>query len=165
MAGHRWENRPCSACGKRKGPRQKLAKYCATCQRKLNKERARIAHGHYLERTYGITIDEYDAIKAAQGGVCFVCRRATGASKRLAVDHDHRLQGREAVRGILCSPCNRLLGHLRDDPVIIARLGQYLAEPPARIVLGVESEHGVQKRVVRRGRRVRQPGAGAQRSG
>lgn len=157
------QNKHCRRCGKRKGPRQATGKYCATCQRTLNRQRARAAHGRYLERTYGITIDEYDAIKTAQGGCCYICRRASGASKRLAVDHDHNLRGREAVRGILCSTCNRLLGHLRDDPGAVARITQYLAVPPARAVLGIESGHGdtIPQPVVRRGRRVRQPRASA----
>ena len=162
MAGQRWKNKPCQQCGKRKSPKQALDRYCATCDRLISKERARAAYGKYLERTYGITIDEYEAIKAAQGGVCFICRRANGRSRRLSTDHDHRLSGRESVRGCLCRPCNSLLGHLRDDPDAVARILVYLAEPPARVVLGIESGYGLRitKRVVRRGRRVRQPGTG-----
>ena len=159
---NRWQAEPCQRCGKRKGPRQAADRYCATCQRALKKQRARAAHGRYLERTYGITIDEYDAIKTAQGGVCYICRRATGPAKRLAVDHDHRLTGRAAVRGILCWSCNQLLGYLRDDTQAAARIAQYLATPPAWAVLGIDSKggSGIKKRVVRGGRRVRQPRTG-----
>lgn len=157
--GTRWQDKPCQRCGKRKGPNQALGKHCATCCRQLARERSRAAHDCYLRRTYGITAAEYDAIKAAQGGVCYICRRANGASRRLSVDHDHALRGRESVRGLLCRPCNDLLGHLRDDLEAAARIGQYLTVPPAWAVLWIESERGsgIQDRVVRRGRRVRQP--------
>ena len=41
-----------------------------------------------VERTYGLTAEQYDALLARQGGRCAICR-ARPKSKRLAVDHDH----------------------------------------------------------------------------
>jgi len=64
-------------------------------------------------RTYGITLEEYEAIKEAQGGVCYLCQRAKGISAPLQVDHDHALSGRESVRGLLCGRCNNRLGGQR----------------------------------------------------
>lgn len=69
-----------------------------------------------------------------QGGACAICRRATGKTRRLAVDHDHQ-SGQ--VRGLLCKPCNRLLGHARDDVEFFERAGDYLSEPPA-VLAGVD---------------------------
>lgn len=40
------------------------------------------------------------------------------------------------VRGMLCATCNRILGHFRDDPVALFRLGLYLIDPPARHIFG-----------------------------
>ncbi len=56
------------------------------------------------------------------------------------MDHDHAKQAagvpvRECVRGILCSTCNRYLGHIGDDPAVGIRLAMYLIDPPAPKVL------------------------------
>jgi Recombination endonuclease VII len=91
-----------------------------------SKQRARERH---VLRTYGVTPDMHAALAEYQGGRCWGCRRATGASKALAVDHDHRTG---EVRMLLCSTCNRLIGHFRDDPVALVRLGLALVEPPSR---------------------------------
>jgi hypothetical protein len=131
MAG-RWDGKPCQGCGRRKTPKRRLEKYCVPCQRLASRDQARVTHGRYLLRTYGITIDEYEAILEAQGGTCYICRRANGRTRRLSVDHDHKLgNGRHAVRGLLCRPCNNLLGHLRDDPAAFDRGKAYLQAPPA----------------------------------
>lgn len=122
---------------------------CTTCHRAVKKTRKRAAHETRTRRTYGITPEEYKALYEAQGGRCYGCKRATGTSKALAVDHDHRsarCQGehppeqgcRKCVRGLLCSTCNRIIGHFRDDPIAFQRLARYLmGETPAREVLGV----------------------------
>lgn len=73
-----------------------------------------------------------------------MCRRAKGIRKRLPVDHDHAccpgpIGCRDCVRGLLCTRCNRLLGHLRDDTTAFQRGIDYLTSPPARAVLGEAS--------------------------
>lgn len=106
---------------------------CASCWRLVVLERSRLAHGLYVERTYGITQVEYDLLYAAQGGRCAICRRAIGKVKRLAVDHDHKTG---KVRGLLCGPCNNMLGLVaRDDPEVFDRAADYLRNPPAYEVL------------------------------
>ena len=57
----------------------------------------------HLKRTYGLTVEEYDAMLAAQGGGCAICGRPPRADISLHVDHDHNTG---AVRGILCFRCN-----------------------------------------------------------
>jgi hypothetical protein len=87
-------------------------------------------HARHILKTYGITADEYQQIYAHQGGRCFICRRAKGTSgRRLAVDHCHAT-GR--VRGLLCRPCNRMLGHGRDSITFFFRAADYLNSPPAQ---------------------------------
>jgi hypothetical protein len=114
---------------------------CATHDREFKRSKKDRSRDSYLRRTYGISEDEYNALKAYQGGRCFICRRATGASKNLAVDHDHRhcpgkTGCRECVRGLLCSTCNqKVLGHLRDDIEAFRRVISYLENPPAQEVL------------------------------
>ena len=90
-----------------------------------------------LLRTYGITIAQYEEIKAVQGGVCPLCLRAKGISAPLQVDHDHNLEvdGRavpSSVRGLLDGRCNNRLGWLEAK---FDRVMDYLQNPPARKVL------------------------------
>lgn len=58
-------------------------------------------------RRYGLTIDEYDALFEAQGGLCAICGEPDVTGRRVAVDHDH-VTGR--VRGLLCGRCNMFVG-------------------------------------------------------
>lgn len=107
---------------------------CATHHRQNKQKKSRAAHEKHLAATYGLTAEEYESIYQYQNGRCFICQRATGARKRLAVDHDHATG---YVRGLLCGTCNRkVVGHLRDDPEAFARGEQYLRSPPAFAVIG-----------------------------
>lgn len=86
------------------------------------------AHETRVEKTYGITGDDYGALLARQGGRCAICR-ARPKSKRLAVDHDHKTG---AVRGLLCSRCNHdLMGAAWDSLAVAVALWHYLNTPPA----------------------------------
>lgn len=109
---------------------------CATHHRAARKRRAADTHGRDVLRRFGLTAEEYARLFAYQGSRCAICRRATGATKRLAVDHDHTCCpgptscGR-CVRGLLCGPCNGMLAHARDDAELFRRAMRYLAEWPA----------------------------------
>lgn len=114
---------------------------CATHHRAVRRGRRAYNHGVHVQDTYSISSEQYWAIYEYQGGRCFICRRATGERRKLAVDHDHACCpgptscGR-CVRGLLCRSCNRsVLGHLRDDPEALQRAIDYLNDPPARKVL------------------------------
>ena len=80
---------------------------------------------------YGVTPIEYRALYRAQGGRCFICRRATGASKRLGVDHNHMTGD---VRVLLCTgslnanTCNRLIAIYNRDSLL--RAVEVLSDPP-----------------------------------
>jgi hypothetical protein len=95
------------------------------------------AHERRVQKVYGLKPGEYGKIYLLQEGVCAICRRATGRTRNLSVDHDHR---NGLVRGLLCRPCNDLLGHLRDDPEAARRIAGYLTLPPAR-KLGIVAVH------------------------
>ena len=84
-----------------------------------------------LLRKYGMTLEQYEAMLAAQGGGCALCgKRPEHYRKSLHVDHEHET-GR--VRGILCAGCNTLLGRLgqcgRD---FLEKMLQYLVSGGAR---------------------------------
>ena len=90
-------------------------------------------------RGHGLTVGQYDAMLAAQGGVCAICRKAetridkaSGRVISLGVDHDHaccpgqRSCG-ECVRGLLCDSCNSGIGRLKDSVEIVTAALAYLA--------------------------------------
>jgi len=126
-------NKPCKGCGSvtRKvtapGPR------CATCHRDRKAALKEASHGRWILKTYGITSEQYEALYEAQGGSCYICQRAKGITKKLAVDHDHATG---FVRGLLCSTCNKILGHFRDDWETSHRVCKYLELPPAWGAIG-----------------------------
>jgi recombination endonuclease VII len=94
-------------------------------------------HDNRVVRVYGLSSGDYDRLYAIQGGKCYICQRATGASKRLAVDHNH-VTGE--VRGLLCKSCNKdVLGHLRHDIEALQRAIDYLVNPPARRLLAASA--------------------------
>jgi hypothetical protein len=68
---------------------------------------------------YGLTPDAFDAMLAAQGGRCYVCRTDAPTAKGWSVDHCHESN---VVRFIACNPCNAALGLINEDPRIAMRL-------------------------------------------
>lgn len=110
---------------------------CLACHRAIVKIRKDLAHEKRVQKIYGLEPGDYQRIYEFQGGKCYICRRATGASRRLSVDHDHKTG---KVRGLLCRPCNDVLGHLRDDPWAVRRALDYLSRPPADH-LGIDAVH------------------------
>jgi hypothetical protein len=128
------EGLPLTRKTKRPGPR------CATHAR-LSKNKASDARWEaHILATYKLTREMYEALYEAQGGRCATCQRATGKTRRLSVDHDHKCcSGRTScgrcVRGLLCRPCNTLLGRARDAIEFFARCIEYLTNPPAQRIL------------------------------
>jgi hypothetical protein len=133
------------AHGKRPAPY--VGPRCSTCHRRRRVALSIAAHARRLLAKFRITVDQYAAIYLAQGGVCYVCRRATGATKRLAVDHDHWIAETlcdhptdegcpQCIRGLACGPCNQdVLGRLGGRPETYERIATALRNPPARKVL------------------------------
>lgn len=83
-----------------------------------------------IKAKYGLTVEQYENILAAQGYKCAICQRDTSqiykSKSRLSVDHDH-ITG--AVRGILCTGCNgRLLPSIGESAETAARLFFYLTK-------------------------------------
>lgn len=75
---------------------------------------------------YGLTVDQFVAMWDAQGGVCLTCPKTlTGGPGGHAIDHCHTTG---KVRGLLCSPCNKALGMVYDNPDTLRRLADYLEQ-------------------------------------
>lgn len=79
----------------------------------------------HLVRKYGVTLADYDAMLAAQGGRCAVCL-TTPETQRYGVFHVDHCHASGAVRGLLCRGCNNVLGVVNDDPAALARAIAYL---------------------------------------
>lgn len=90
---------------------------------------ARVRHGNprrHLSYRYGLTDHERAEMLKEQGGKCLICKTPEDSLTRpLVVDHDHTTG---AVRGLLCSACNTGIGHLKDDPAVVAAALHYLKE-------------------------------------
>lgn len=83
-----------------------------------------------LKHKYGITLADYAAMLAAQGGGCAICGRhdpggrpRTDGTITMAVDHDH-ITGK--LRGLLCRRCNVILGKSEDDVALLSKAIAYL---------------------------------------
>lgn len=135
----RWSGKPCSDCGRQKTARRKDMMRCTSCQRKADVAASNRAHGDRILANFGITAADYQALRRYQAGTCAICCRATGASKRLAVDHNHRRPGCahdpakgcvECTRGLLCASCNQFIGRNHDNPEVGLRMARYLTDPP-----------------------------------
>lgn len=110
-------------------PRQRQCLYgvesvCKACKVELQRayiaqypERARNSE---LKHTHGITLADYEAMFARQGGRCAIC----GADdQKLVVDHNHQTR---KVRSLLCHLCNALIGSAREDIDILVSAAAYL---------------------------------------
>lgn len=80
---------------------------------------------------YGMTSAEYASMLADQGGRCAICGatetaqdRHSGKVQPLVIDHDH---SSGLVRGLLCTRCNKGLGHFGDDPETMRSAITYVA--------------------------------------
>lgn len=130
--------RACKDCGSSTRALPNPGPRCATCWRAEKRRRGTRTHETRVSALYGLPGGAYDALYAAQGGRCAICRRATGRARRLAVDHDHE-SGR--VRGLLCKTCNyTLLG--RYDTAALVRAIEYLTNPPAYAILEPPTPRG-----------------------
>lgn len=116
---------------------------CATHVRAERKRLQKAAHGRAIGRGYEMTPEQYQLLYEYQNGVCFICRKAKGISKKLSVEHEHNLQGCEhppdrgcprCWRALTCSRCNRLVAFLDVDALVRAIL--LLTDPPARKLFG-----------------------------
>ena len=88
------------------------------------KIRARARARHY-ERKFSISTQERDKLLASQGGVCAICGTDTPKGKGWCVDHCH---ARGGIRGILCAPCNLVIGHAYECVETLTRAAEYIGK-------------------------------------
>jgi hypothetical protein len=114
-----------------------------TCFREDGRNRARARHEagqpwssaratlrHNAKKLWHVDRDAIVEFVESHDGRCEVCGRtsveANMGNRRLHVDHSAA-----GVRGMLCHHCNTGLGHFRDDPALLRRAIEYLAQEPA----------------------------------
>lgn len=126
--------------------------YCKTCSSTYRKqyyarnkevEKVKIREWHtankdkvreyYIQKMYGVSIDEYEAMRFKQRYLCAICgtheslsprKNYRGSHKRaLHVDHCHVTS---KVRGLLCFNCNAMLGKAKDNIHILKNAIRYL---------------------------------------
>lgn len=129
----REQGRDCPACKERYFG---STGYCPSCHAKKESARyhrdkhlpgkAEERRRKHLAHTYGISVEQYDAMHTEQDGRCAIC--VEQVEGRLYVDHDHAT-GR--VRGLLCSNCNFFLGWLEKNAALIASASEYRARSAA----------------------------------
>lgn len=80
---------------------------------------------HTRERTLGVTDEDYWRMYKLQAGCCGICTRRLYSKryKAFCVDHDHKTG---QIRGLLCHNCNRAIGMLQDDPIILNRASKWV---------------------------------------
>lgn len=71
----------------------------------------------------------YDKLLQQQDGHCALCPRIPSTSRRLDIDHNHKLM---VVRGLLCHRCNRVLAAWIDSDWL-RRAADYLERKPVEI--------------------------------
>ncbi len=82
--------------------------------------------------SHGLTLDEYRAMLEKQDHKCAICGRGDDAwwlrrdtnRDGWHIDHDHETG---EVRGILCPPCNLMIGYAADRPDVLMNAAQYLS--------------------------------------
>jgi hypothetical protein len=81
-----------------------------------------------LSSKYKITEQRYLEILKKQIGLCAICGSDSPGrrgSKNFTVDHDHKTM---EVRGLLCHPCNVMLGLAKDSIEVLETAIKYLKD-------------------------------------
>jgi hypothetical protein len=129
---------------KRVMPRKKQGDliHCRRCEKYLSKtsfwsnntycRECTVALGHINNlKNYGLTRDDYVNMEKSQNGICKICGESEKYNKRLSVDHDHSCCSGitscgKCIRGLLCSNCNRVLGQVNDNKILLQKMIKYL---------------------------------------
>ena len=93
---------------------------CLHCQSEYNRI-------WFAQKNYGLSKEQaVKIIEKVRSGeaICEICQEALELKKNgYAIDHNHSTG---QVRGLLCSECNKGIGHLKEDLYIVSRITKYL---------------------------------------
>ena len=85
----------------------------------------KISKRRYHIKKYGISEEQYELLFNEQRGVCKICGLPE-KGRNLAIDHNHETQ---EVRGLLCLKCNVTLGFVKDNPILLRKMTEYVEIP------------------------------------
>lgn len=116
------------------GSKRKSSYECRTCSTaRARRYRAKLPQGKKAEKArqwhlstlYGMTEECYEKMLSEQDGKCAICRGddPKHVSGKWNIDHDHSTG---KVRRLLCSPCNKGIGHFSDNPALLRAAADYL---------------------------------------
>ena len=108
--------------------------------RKDNPQKARRTdHSYRTQKKYGISRDQYEKLMERHQDGCALCgaKTANGKTQHLNVDHNHNTN---AVRGLLCTRCNTVLGLVKEDMSLLSRMIQYLNGQDVRPLTAILDE-------------------------
>lgn len=115
-----------SQCKPCKNGRNK--EYYEELKKGTNRPRTKIVNFRdgYLQRVYGITLQQYNQMLEDQNHCCAICgKHEKDERKSLAVDHNHVTR---EIRGLLCNYCNhRVVGRHRDGN-LLRRIADYVEQ-------------------------------------
>ena len=83
----------------------------------------------HIHSKFGITYVEFDEMMEAQDHKCKLCGckkedKRNMTHVQLSIDHNHETG---EIRGLLCHTCNMAIGMLKDDPVLIKKVLEYIS--------------------------------------
>lgn len=106
---------------------------CRPCynlkQNRLEKQNPANRWKNTLAYKYGITPLQYETRVREQNNLCAACgkpevrKTATGAVKRLSIDHNHATQ---TLRELLCDRCNVTIGRVKENAETLRRMAAYI---------------------------------------
>lgn len=117
--------RECAARWRREDRKKKPDVYRAQNKRYASKSPKR-RRDYFLRKTYGISLEEYEALAESQMGRCAICGEkpsGEGNNKVLHVDHCHETGNN---RELLCSKCNTGIGQFMEDVEVMKKAIAYL---------------------------------------
>lgn len=138
----------CCLCRKAKEPseyygdrtkRSGRSSRCKPCEADYNRQPSRLAQRRewasgrrYVH--YSLKQEDVDGMRWLQDDCCASCGDRFSADP--VVDHDHACCGYgrscgKCVRGLLCAPCNLVLGHAKDNPSRLRSAALYLERSAA----------------------------------
>lgn len=130
--GYMYECKKCKNLNNIKNKQNNLAKY-QQYDREWKRKHYQSCPNQYKERnllkSFNLSLNDFYEMLEQQKGVCCICNQVekvlgnNGKIKSLSVDHDHKTN---QLRGLLCNNCNRALGLLKDDPLVLRNAVLYL---------------------------------------
>lgn len=107
--------------------------YCKTCIKVKRKESYKnnpaVYKSYNLKSEYGITLEHKLKIIESQNGKCAACGTIDHKGKYSGITGwslDHKHDETKKIRGILCFPCNMVLGYVKDSSAHLYSLIDYL---------------------------------------